>query len=95
MEKNYSEINLENEKKGGLLVPTMIAFFVILIAVFAIALFMRGRNQQSTNSLQNFVTPTASPVVSPTPGIDQEISNVDLGTDAADFNSVQKDINRL
>ena len=45
--KNYSEINLENEKKGGWLVPTMVTLLVVLIVVFAAALFIRFRNQQT------------------------------------------------
>ncbi len=95
MEKNYTEINLgEKTKSRGPLI-IFIIFFLLLLAALGTYLFMRTTNQQSTKSLENFVTPTAAPTISPTPGIEQEINNIDLGTDSAEFESIQQDIDQL
>ncbi len=96
MEKNYTELNLSNEKKGGWLIPTMVTLLVVLIVVLAGALYLRYTNtQQASNSLQNFITPTIGITPTPTPGLDKQINNIDLGTDSADLNAIQKDINQL
>ncbi len=102
---NHTPLNLGNSqvaspKKSNTLLTVLITALIVttvgLVVYILLNMVSPKQNQQATqpsNFVQATVAPTAT--VTPTPGIDQAVSAVNLGTDEADFNTIQKDINRL
>lgn len=88
--------NKEVTPKSNMTLTVLITGLIVVSVVLVGYLFynMQRRNQQTTPD-QNYIQATIAPTVSPTPEIDEEVDAVDLGTDEADFDTIQEEINQL
>lgn len=98
---NHTPLNLENNElvqpKSKALFTVLVTMLIVVTVGLGVYLLFNMMNKQNQQAVQpsNFVETTIAPTASPTPQIDEAVDAVDLGTDEADFNAVQQDINQL
>ena len=82
-------------KKINMALTILITVLVVLTGGAAVYLFINTTRQNQKESQPAFIQATVAPTASPTPEIEEEVDAVDLGTDEADFDTIQEDINQL
>ena len=98
---NHTPLNLENNElaqpKSKAPFTVLITMLIVVTVGLAVYLLFNMINKQNQQAVQpgNFVETTIAPSASPTPQIDAAVEAIDLGTDEADFNAIQQDINQL
>ena len=81
-------------KKSNMALTILVTILVVLTGGAAVYLFINTTRQNKKDSQPaNYIQATVAPTASPTPELNEEVDAVDLGTDEADFDTIQEEEN--